>query len=385
LIFHLQSAKGLEKPTRQRLLDGRVQVISRSGLNPCEVMLIQALPSWQPLGAGSTPRVLTIGNRSGVLGQAACEVFGAQTTAHQFDIHHQRNMQSQVLATFRQRLSAICSSDLPADEDYDLVLFQLNRGNLTTELIHDLVQQASQRLRPGGRMAFAIQGNAQWLIRRLQDSYRRVQIQSQRRDLSLIVAGEGKPVDKIRQFAATVPVTLPNNIAFSLVTYPGVFAHRRVDAGGLALAETMDVLPGDRVLDLGCGSGLIGIAAAKLAPLERLTLIDSHARAIQAARENLHSHSLDALGEVLHSDGSPQDLLPLHEQFTMFVGNPPYYSQNQVTRRFVQIAFQTLRAGGRAWFVTKNPEWLGREIERDFGEVQYFTRRQYTLLRSVKP
>jgi 16S rRNA G1207 methylase RsmC len=384
LIFHLQSSKGAETPTRQRFLDGRVQVISRSGLNLCEAHLLETLPDLLPIKSAD-PKVLTIGNRSGVLGQVACDVLGAEATAHTFDIHHYRGMEPHVVAAFRQRFRRVCQSDLPLDETYDVVLLQLNRGNLPTELVHDFIQQAIQKLRPGGRIVCAIQGTSLWLMRRLQDSFRNVQTSKKSSDLSVLVATDCKGVGKSKSFASQLEVTLPHGISFPLVTYPGVFAHRKVDAGGLALAESMDVTAGDRVLDLGCGSGLIGIAAGKMAQLDRLVLVDSHARAIRASNENVQANGLADRTQVIHSDGRASDFVELQNQFTLFVGNPPYYSQNQVTSRFVELSFQVLQSGGRAWFVTKNPEWLGKEIEQTFGEVQYFTRRDYTLLRSVKP
>lgn len=384
MIFHLQSSKGADSPTRQRFLDGRVQVISRSGLHLCEGYLLEALPGLLPLKSAN-PQVLTVGNRSGVLGQVACDVLGAETTAHTFDIHHYRGMEPHVVAAFRQRFRRVCGPDLPADETYDVVLIQLNRGNLSTELVHDFLQQAIQKLRPGGRIVCAIQGTSLWLMRRLQDSFRNVQTSTKSGEITLLTASDCKGPGKPKSFASHFEVTLPHGISFPVVTYPGVFAHRKADAGGLALAETMDVVAGDRVLDLGCGSGMIGIAAAKMANLERLVLVDSHARAIQAATENVAANHLTGFTEIIHSDGRPSDFVELQDQFSLFVGNPPYYSQNQVTSRFVELSFQVLRSGGRAWFVTKNPEWLGKEIEATFGEVQYFSRRDYTLLRSVKP
>ncbi len=384
MIFHLQSSKGATEPKRQRFLSGRVQVISRSGLHPSEGVLLELLPSLLPL-ASPDPRVLTVGNRTGVVGQVACDVFGAETTAQTFDIHHFRGMDPHILAGFRKRFHPSCAADLPADATFDLALFQLNRGNLSTELIHDMIQQTVQRLRPGGRVACVIQGTSLWLMRRLQASFRNVQTSSCGSDLTLLVATDLKGPGKSKSFQCQLQVTLPHGIAFPLVTYPGVFAHRKIDAGGLALAESLDVVAGDQVLDMGCGSGLIGIAAAKLAPLQQLVLVDSHARAIQAATENVQTNQLSEIATVVQSDGRAEDFAQYADRFSLFVGNPPYYSQNQVTSRFVELSFQVLRRGGRAWFVTKNPEWLGQEIEQLFGEVQYFSRRQYTLLRAVKP
>lgn len=389
LIFHLQSSKGAESPKRQRFLGGRAQVISRSGLNICEVALIEALPDFRSKRAtkgseSAQPAVLTIGNRTGILGQLACDTLAATATALTFDIHHFRGMEPNILAAFRQRFHPVCQADIPTDRTYDWVLFQMNRGNLPTELVHDLVQQSIQQLRPGGSLICAIQGSPQWLMRRLQASFRRVQIQTVQRDVSLIVATEAKEGEKSRSFACSLNVTLPHEIEFPIVTYPGVFAHRQADAGGMALAESLDAVPGDRVLDMGCGSGLIGIAAAKMAAIQKLVLVDSHARAIKAATENVRANGLEEMTEIIQSDGRPSDFQALENQFSLFAGNPPYYSQNQVTSRFVELSYQVLAPKGRAWFVTKNPEWLGREIERYYGEVQFFTRRHYTLLRSVK-
>lgn len=394
MIFHLLSAKGAERPSREKFLQGRIQVISRSGLNPCEAALIQSLEKWHAAAESKSAAIspapnpshgLTIGNRTGVLGQAACEVFRASATLHSFDIHHFRTMESNILAGMRNRAIRVCAADLPPDETYDWVLFQLNRGNLSTELVSDLLQQVMLRLRPKGRVLFAIEGAHAWLVKRLKHFFRNVQISTANRSVTLVEANGLKDEIKEKSFAAHLQVTLPDGIAYPIVTYPGVFAHRRADEGGLSLTESADVQAGDRILDMGCGSGMIGLGLAKMAKLERLTLVDSHARAIKAAHENVRTHQAESFTDVLHSDGAASDFESLLGQYTLFVGNPPYYSQNQVTQRFVELSFQVLAPCGRACFVTKNPEWLGQEIERYFGEVQFFSRRHYTILRSVKP
>jgi 16S rRNA (guanine1207-N2)-methyltransferase len=78
----------------------------------------------------------------------------------------------------------------------------------------------------------------------------------------------------------------------TLVTYPGVFASGGIDAATALLVATMPALPeGARVLDFGCGSGLIGanalaMAAARNARLA-LDVLDNDALALAAARENV--------------------------------------------------------------------------------------------------
>lgn len=384
------SAKGAAKPVRQRLLNGRIQIISRSGLNHCEVALIETLGR---ITAGEeksdrSPVVLTMGNRTGVLGQVACDLVDGTAILHTFDIHHHRSMPDNVEAGFRNRVTAVCTPDIPEpeseDQKYDWVLFQLNRNNFSTELVYDLIQQSATHLAQGGRLLFAIEGTPTWLVKRLKQYFKNVQIEAPNRNVSVVLATNLKEIPKQKNFQSVVDVTLPDGVEFPMVTYPEVFAHRRSDEGGLSLAETTDVTDGDRVFDMGCGAGLIGLALAKIAKLEKLTLVDSHARAIKAATENVQRNQLEDIATVLQSDGSAEDFVDHLGQYSLFVGNPPYYSQNQVTQRFVELASEILAVGGRATFVTKNPEWLGQEIGRYFGEVQFFSRRHYTILRAVK-
>ena len=72
------------------------------------------------------------------------------------------------------------------------------------------------------------------------------------------------------------------------VSYPGVFAAGRIDEGTALLIGALPPLrPGDRVLDYGCGSGVIGAAALAAAPGIALDLLDNDAVALEAARENV--------------------------------------------------------------------------------------------------
>jgi len=72
------------------------------------------------------------------------------------------------------------------------------------------------------------------------------------------------------------------------VSYPGIFADGRIDEGtALVLANLPSLPAGARVLDYGCGSGIIAASALASQRELALTLIDNDTVALEAARENV--------------------------------------------------------------------------------------------------
>jgi 16S rRNA (guanine1207-N2)-methyltransferase len=74
---------------------------------------------------------------------------------------------------------------------------------------------------------------------------------------------------------------------FDFVTASGVFSRRRVDLGTRLLIESMILPKEGHVLDVGCGYGAVGIAAASFNPRLHVTLIDVNTRAVWLASQNI--------------------------------------------------------------------------------------------------
>jgi 16S rRNA (guanine1207-N2)-methyltransferase len=140
-----------------------------------------------------------------------------------------------------------------------------------------------------------------------------------------------------------------------LVTRPGVFAHGRADAGGLALAESAEVQPGQKILELGCGCGLVGLLlAARLKGAAEFVLVDSNARAVECARRGVELNSFAGIQVELSDVFEPEAAT-----FDCVLGNPPYYAQRRIAEYFVAVAAHALRPGGTLWLVSKH----GAEME----------------------
>ncbi len=79
----------------------------------------------------------------------------------------------------------------------------------------------------------------------------------------------------------------PRRQYLEFVTARGVFSRKRLDRGTRLLIESM-ILPGKGlVLDLGCGYGPIGIAAAVFNPSLQVVMTDTNRRAVKLARINI--------------------------------------------------------------------------------------------------
>jgi len=121
---------------------------------------------------------------------------------------------------------------------------------------------------------------------------------------------------RINQLLWIVPSwhAAPDSAAINLVLDPGMaFGTGSHPTTRLCLEWLCQHLPvGASVLDYGCGSGILGIAAAKLGALQ-VTGIDIDAQALTAARDNAARN--EASLRFLHSSQA------LHEQFDCVLAN----------------------------------------------------------------
>jgi 16S rRNA (guanine1207-N2)-methyltransferase len=134
------------------------------------------------------------------------------------------------------------------------------------------------------------------------------------------------------------------------VSYPGIFAHGRLDEGTRALLEVMRSIPmpGLRVLDFACGSGVIGAFLRALDPTVRVDFLDVDAVALAAVGEN----APDARRIASDGYGGLEG-----ERYDLIVSNPPYHAgkvhTGEVVERLIRGATDHLQVDGSLVFVTQ--------------------------------
>lgn len=153
-------------------------------------------------------------------------------------------------------------------------------------------------------------------------------------------------------------------VKLRLLSAPGVFSAKRLDKGTEVLLKHMVVRDGWRILDLGCGYGVIGIVAAKLAPKGFVVLTDINRLAVKLARENLKLNRVSN-AEVRHGDLYE----PVSgERFNAILCNPPITAGLKVCFRVVDEAAEHLAPGGLLQLVARHGKG-GRRLMRRMEEV----------------
>ncbi len=140
---------------------------------------------------------------------------------------------------------------------------------------------------------------------------------------------------------------------FRFRTDAGVFSKDDVDPGSRLLISVLPCQPGEELLDVGCGYGPIGAAAAWLVgPEGRVYMVDINPRAAALARQNLQSNGLDN-AQVFVGDGL--DALPPFAVDWVAI-NPPIRAGKAVVRRLVSQAMDRLRPGGAMLMVIRTKQ-----------------------------
>lgn len=130
----------------------------------------------------------------------------------------------------------------------------------------------------------------------------------------------------------------------TIKTLPGVFSRDGLDVGSQLLLSTLEPHTKGKVLDVGCGAGVLAAALASHSPKVRLTLCDVSAPAVEASRATLAANGL--AGDVFASNVFSE----VNGRFDMIISNPPFHDGLQTSLEAAQAlirgAVRHLNSGG---------------------------------------
>ena len=156
------------------------------------------------------------------------------------------------------------------------------------------------------------------------------------------------------------------NISLKFNTSADLFSPDQIDKGTLAMLSIAEFDVEDKVLDLGCGYGVVGIVAAKVVGADNVIMSDIRKKAIALSQDNAKLNEVEGI-KIILSDGF-KDMRD--KDFSIILSNPPYHSDFSVPKHFIEKGFNRLRQGGKMLMVTKRKDWYKNKFIAIFGGVK---------------
>ena len=151
-----------------------------------------------------------------------------------------------------------------------------------------------------------------------------------------------------------------NGMNFSFVTDTNVFSRNDVDKGTQLLIESVieDVKErgakkGERLLDLGCGYGVVGVVMKSVFMSFDVTSVDVNARAVELAKENASRNNVK-LTKCTQSDVLSS--LTSEDLFDIVMTNPPVRAGKQTVFAFYEQAYEHMAPGAAIYSVLQRKQ-----------------------------
>ncbi|MBU3109301.1 class I SAM-dependent methyltransferase [Clostridium gasigenes] len=156
-----------------------------------------------------------------------------------------------------------------------------------------------------------------------------------------------------------------NNIKLEFETSDKVFSLSNIDKGTLAMLSQVEFNKNDKILDLGCGYGIVGIFASKLIGAENVIMCDLSLDAVELSKSNATNNGIIDL-QIIQSDGLDNIT---DNNFSLILSNPPYHVDFSVPKKFIEQSYKRLITGGKMYMVTKRKDWYKNKLISVFGGV----------------
>jgi 16S rRNA G1207 methylase RsmC len=314
-----------------------------------------------------------------LVAQLAARLDLPDTACYQMDLHQADRLREELAANGIKASVEVAPDlwDLPAK--FNSVIFP-SPPRAERELKLDMVDQAQHILQPNGLfVALSPIAPDQFFPKLIKKIYGKVAMTNSAE--GTVAWSHRQSEHPRRRHEIVVQARVDEGDSLRFTTRPGVFTYGQLDAGTRALLAAAEVNAGDHVLDLGCGAGAAGLAAARKAgPTGHVTFVDSNTRAVAIAELNAQSEGLANYRTI--ATARFEDLEA--GTFDVVLTNPPYYATESIAHQFVEKSKELLKSGGRLYLVTKQLDAIEPVVVKLFGEPELFESRGYIIIAATK-
>lgn len=175
---------------------------------------------------------------------------------------------------------------------------------------------------------------------------------------------------------------------FIIHNLANVFSRGSLDMGARLLLEHLPSNRPGRIIDLGCGNGVLGLMALARNPQASVTFVDESHMAVASARRNVDDNLPDARERAQFLVNNCLEGMAA-EQTDLVLCNPPFHQLQAITDHIAWQMFvdakRVLRRGGELLLVANRHLDYHQKLKRLFGNQRVVaSNRKFVILRAIK-
>jgi 16S rRNA (guanine1207-N2)-methyltransferase len=248
-------------------------------------------------------------------------------------------------------------TELPAEKFSSIYIF-LPKAKARLRYIIDY---ACNCLEAGGEIFFIGEnkGGIKSLAKSIKDEFVKVDKLTTGKHSAIVAAVEPTSINAFD--LDTYFIQQENELGLTLNALPGVFSQDHIDKGTQVLLANLPRKIKGRILDFGCGAGVIGAHVSKHFEFEEIEMIDDDLLAVKSAQQTIKTNDM-AMTECFPSDGLEN--ANMEERYTWIISNPPFHqgvkTHYNVTEKFLTQVKDYLKLSGKLLIVAN--EFLNYEV-----------------------
>ena len=169
------------------------------------------------------------------------------------------------------------------------------------------------------------------------------------------------------------------------INHSNLFSRDKLDIGTRFFLEHIPSGSFQKILDLGCANGVIGIKAKMLNPSSQIIFSDESYMAIQSAKENFANYFESEAGFYWTNcfEDSPE------KEIDLILCNPPFHQQNTIgdfiAWQMFKDSFQALKEGGKLRVIGNSHLGYQIKLKKIFGNSQIIaTNNKFVICEATK-
>ncbi|MFJ4004977.1 methyltransferase [Streptomyces sp. NPDC090023] len=171
-----------------------------------------------------------------------------------------------------------------------------------------------------------------------------------------------------------------------VVNHAGVFCADRLDIGTRFFLGHLPETRGRRVVDLGCGNGVVGTAVALADPEAEVLFVDESFQAVASSEATYKANGVPGHAEFRVGDGLAG---VASGSVDLVLNNPPFHSHQATSDatswRMFTGAERVLRPGGELWVIGNRHLGYHVKLKRLFGNCELVASDpKFVVLKAVK-